>query len=403
MTTQTQDPPKSYRFVIEILLFLLYFCFGVSWIAYAPIMGELESFFKVTHAEGAMMISVVSLAKAFVPLFAGVLAARLGLKRALLVGAGLSALAVLVPHAPGFQSLLIGRFLFGMGGAIVVTLMGPTVMAWFPRRELPFVNGLNNVAVNAGITLSLFATVPAVKTFGWQNTLTGFGLLSAALAAAWAVLGKDLETDNKAQDDVDTDKVTLMEILKRKETLFMALAFTGPLSLYLALNTWLPSHYQEAFGLTKQAASSLTGLFNLVGIPAALMGGFITGKLGLRRPLIIFSGVMMPIGAIGLFVSPYQSLRVVSAILLGACFFLYVAPLFTIPMELPGMTPPRVALMMGCILSLSYLVSFLSPIVVGWTRTMTGSFLPGLTAFALTSSVLALGAYLLPETGPNRT
>lgn len=393
---------KPYRFVVEGLLFLLYLSFGISWLAYAPIMGDLEKYFGVNHTEGAMMISLVSLAKAFIPLCAGVLAARLGLKRALLVGASLSALAALVPLAPTFKTLLLGRFLFGMGGAIVVTLMGPTVMAWFPRNELPMINGLNNVAVNAGICVALFATVPLVNAIGWRPALVGFGLISAGLTAAWAVFGKDGAEQSTEQAQTDDDDATLGELIRRRETWFIAMAFTGPLSLYLALNTWLPSHYQDAFELSKQAASSLTGLFNLVGIPAALCGGFITGKLGLRRPLVMMAGSLMPIAAIGLVISPFSSLRVVSAIVLGASFFLYVAPLFTIPMELPGMTPRRVALMMGCVFSLSYVVSFLSPLLVGKLKDLTGSFLPGLLLFALASATLALGGYLLPETGPKR-
>lgn len=389
---------SSYRYVVETLLFLIYFSFGISWIAYSPIMVDLEGHFGVGHTEGAMMISLVSLAKAFVPLVAGVLAARLGLKKALLLGAGLSALAAVIPLAPDFRMLLLGRFLFGMGGAIVVTLMGPTVMAWFPRHELPMVNGINNVAVNAGITVALFATVPAVEAFGWKPALTGFGLVSAALAAAWALFGKEVEVDPKsAQADEDA---RLSEILRRRETWWIALAFTGPLSLYLALNTWLPSHYQAAFGLSKAAASQMTGLFNLVGIPAAILGGMLTAKLGLRRPLIIFAGLLMPIAAAGLFAAPSHSLRVVSAVALGSAFFLYVAPLFTIPMELPGMTPRKVALMMGCVFSMSYVLSFISPMLVGRLQEITGSFAPGLGLFAIFSVVLAVGAWRLPETGP---
>lgn len=395
--TSTVPRNNSYRYVIETLLFLIYFSFGISWIAYSPIMGELEGHFGVSHTEGAMMISLVSLAKAFVPLFAGVMAARLGLKRALLLGAALSGLAALVPLAPSFQALLLGRFLFGMGGAIVVTLMGPTVMAWFPKNELPMVNGINNVAVNAGITVALFATVPTVAVLGWRKTLIVFGLLCAALTVAWAVLGREAELAAGAQSE--EEDVSMGQILKRKETWLIALAFTGPLSLYLALNTWLPTYYQEAFELSKSAASQLTGLFNLVGIPVAVAGGALTAWLGLRRPLIMVAGLMMPVGALGLLLATVPSLRIVSAVVLGASFFLYVAPLFTIPMELDGMTPRAVALLMGSVFSLSYIVSFVSPLAVGKIQELTGSFLPGLIFFALFSSVLAVGGWLLPETG----
>ncbi len=396
MTIERKDTP--YAYVIEGLLFCIYLAFGISWIAYSPLLGQLETHFEVTKAQAGSLISLVSLAKAFVPLFAGVLAARLGLKRALALGAALSGLSVFLPFAPSFKLLLVGRFLFGMGGAIVVTLMGPIVMAWFSREKLPMVNGLNNVAVNAGITVALFATDPAAKMLGWKTALMVFGLVSIVLAVAWMVFGKDAEGSQKGGTEEDAPQ--LKEILARPETWWIGLAFTGPLALYLALNTWLPTHFQEAFELSRSAASQLTGLFNLVGIPTAIVGGALTARLGLRKPLIIASGLMMPIAALGLFSSPEPTVRYISAIFLGISFFLYVAPLFTIPMELEGMTPRRVALMMGCIFSMAYILSFLSPMIVGWLRDLTGSFGPGLSLFALNSAVLAWGASRLPETGP---
>ncbi|MBM3463320.1 MAG: MFS transporter [Armatimonadetes bacterium] len=390
-----------YRWVVEALLFLIYFAFGISWLAYSPLMGDLEKHFSVSHAQAGMLISLVSISKAFVPLLAGLLAARIGLRYALLVGAGLSALAALAPLAPNFDTLLAVRVIFGIGGAIVVTLMGPMVMSWFPRNELPMVNGLNNVAVNSGITFAMFSTVGLAGNFGWQPTLVAFGAVSGLLALAWAIFGRNAGDEAAAKKAVG-ERATLGEVCARRETWLIALAFSGPLSLYLALNTWLPTHYQLAFGLSKQAASQLTGLFNLVGIPVAVMAGWVTGRLGLRRPLIVLAGLLMPISAFGLFGSPDATVRVVSAVFLGASFFLYVSPLFTIPMELEGMTPSRVALMMGVVFSVAYVVSFLSPLVVGWLKDNTGSFTAGLGVFAVLSASLAVGGLLLPETGPAR-
>ena len=133
----------SRRYVVEVLLFSLYLVFGISWLAYAPLLPELGGQFGFDKAQGGLLISLVSLAKAFVPLFAGTMAARFGLHRALFVGACFSGLAVFLPFLPTINTLLAGRFLFGVGGAIIVTLMGPLVMTWFPKKELPMVTGLN--------------------------------------------------------------------------------------------------------------------------------------------------------------------------------------------------------------------------------------------------------------------
>ncbi|MBI3929540.1 MAG: MFS transporter [Armatimonadetes bacterium] len=390
---------NRYRWVIETLLFLIYFAFGISWMACSPLLGRLEEHFDMSHSQGGLLISVVSMAKAVVPLFAGLLAARIGIKGAVLLGAALSSVSVLGPWLADYSSVLGLRFLFGVGGAIVVTLMGAAVMDWFPKRELPLVNGLNNVAVNAGITAALFLTVPLAERLGWQQTMTLFGLISVLLAVAWAMLGRT-RSEKRSQTGRPQAKPSFSEVLSRRETWWIAVAFTGPLALYLALNTWLPTHYQEAFGLSASDASRLTGLFNLVGIPTAIAGGFLTARLGLRRPQIIVSGLAMPLAATGMFLSPVPGLRVLSAVFLGISFFLYVAPLFTIPMELEGMSPQHVAMMTGVIFSLAYLVSFASPAVVGWCRDATGSFVPGLALFAGLSSVLALAGAVLPETGP---
>lgn len=391
------------RYVVEGLLFTIYLVFGISWLAYSPLMPELSAHYSFNKADGGLVISLVSMAKAFVPLFAGAMAARFGLHRAILVGALFSALAVFLPLLPNLQLLLAGRFLFGVGGAIIVTLMGPMVMTWFRKEELPMVTGLNNVAVNTGITVALFATIPISQQIGWRPTLIAFGSLCAVLALLWAVLGAEGPVRRELKGEAAVQKPTIGEMLRRPETYWLGLAFTGPLSLYLALNSFLPSHYELAFGLARGTASQMTGLFNLVGIPVAVLGGYLCSKLGKRRPLIILAGILMPVASYFLINSPTHSLRVAGAVILGASLFLYVAPLFTIPMELPNIDAPRVALMMGCIFSLAYLASTVSPWLTGYLADQYGSFAIGLNLFCVASGLLAVGGFMLPETGPGRS
>lgn len=386
--------------MIEVCLFLLYFSFGISWLAYSPLLPELERFHQVTHAQAASVISSVSLAKAFVPLFAGLLASRFGLGRTLLLGAALSSLSMLAPWSPNFKVLLIVRFLFGIGGAMIVTLMGAMVMQLFPKERLPLMNGINNVAVNAGVTAALFSTLQVTGVAGWQWGLTIFGALSGVLTIVWWLIAPTNQAESSSSTGSAEEKTSLLEVLKMPETWYMALAFTGPLSLYLALNTWLPSHYVQAFGLTREAASGLTGVFNLVGIPTAVMGGMLTSKLGLRRPLVIGAGLLMTPAALGMVLSPVAGLRFASAVLLGVAFFLYVSPLFTIPMELPGSSAGKVALINGVVFSVAYLVSFASPLIVGKLAEATGTYGTGLTLFGVVAASLAVGGALLPETGP---
>lgn len=380
--------------IVEALLFLIYFAFGISWFAFSPLRGDIESFYHISKLEGGALFSSVSMAKSFVPFLAGFLVAGMGLKRSVQIGSLLCAVAVLVPFSPDYKTMLMLRFWFGVGGALVVTLMGPIVMQLFPREKLPMINGLNNVAVNTGI-VTAFQIVPALQEgYAWRTILVGCGLLSLALSLLWFFFGADAPAGAKKET------ASFSQVALRKETWLITLAFTGPLALYLALNSTLPDHFRVFFGLDAKAASSLTSLFNLVGIPTAIFSGWITGKLGLRRPLIITAGLLMPLCALGLCFAPWQALRLASAIGLGFSLFLYVAPLFTIPMELPGSNAAFVARLNGIVFSGAYLLSGLSPMVVGYLFDKTQSYGAGLGFFCLTSSLLGLAGWFLPETGP---
>src|ERR1043166_4585375 len=172
---------RPYRFLIEALLFLSYFVFGMSWIGYSPFLKEIQQQFALDYTRTGLVISAVSFAKIFIPLVAGIMAVRLGVSRAILIGNFCICASLYTPFASSFSALVISRMLFGVGGAIVVTLLGPAVLQWFPRSELAIVNGFNYVAVNSGITASLFATIPLAVRFGRKSTLVGYALVSVAI------------------------------------------------------------------------------------------------------------------------------------------------------------------------------------------------------------------------------
>lgn len=395
------ETPSPYRFIIAAILFLSYAAFGLSWIAVTPLIGEIQAEYQISSTQFALLNTLVTIAKVIAPLLTGLLAVKFGIKRTILVGSLFISCAALAPFAPDFNTFLASRFIFGVGGAIVVTLLSASAMQWFPKNELPLVNGFNNVAVNTGITLTLFLTVPLAGMLGWRKTLLAYGLVSVVLLVAWAVFGRDKAAEKvSAEAAAPVETARYRDIWRMKETWLIALIFTGPLALYLAFNTWLPKYYMEAFGMTRAAAAQYTGMFNLIGIPTAILAGFLTQWLGLRRPFIIGAGVLIGFAAFGMFLFNNPLIILVSAVVLGICLFIASSPLLTLAMELPGMTPQKISLLMGTMFSFAYVLSSISPMLVGYLRDTTGSFVPGFTIWAIGSWVVLLAGLLLPETGP---
>jgi CP family cyanate transporter-like MFS transporter len=395
-----EDRPARYRFVIEVLLFLSYFVFGLSWIGYSPFLKEIQSQFRLSYASVGLVISAVSFAKIFMPLVAGYLALRLGVSRTILIGMVCICASLLTPFSSSFRELLATRVIFGVGGAVVVTLIGPAVMQWFPRGELAIVNGFNYVAVNSGITLSLFVTIPLAERLGRKTTLVGFAAVSAAITVGWLLFGKHRRPSRTAPPSASEGYGS---VLRMKEAWWLTFAGSGPLCIYLVFNTWLPTYYSTAMAMTKVQAAQLTGLANMVGIPTAVIGGILTRKAGRRKPFIVLSGLLTGVAAFGLFLTRNVALLSASAVVFGIGLFLWIAPLTTLAMELPGMTPRRLAMLNGFFYSVGYLAAFLAPVITGAMRDRTGSFIPGFVLFAVFSWSLALAGLMLPETGPAKS
>jgi cyanate permease len=323
------------------------------------------------------------------------MAVRFGVSRAILIGNLCICASLYSPFATGFSELIASRVLFGIGGAIVVTLLGPVVLQWFPTKELAIANGFNYVAVNSGITLSLFITIPLAMRLGRTHVLVAYAVVSALLAIGWLFFGKDRTQVSHSAGP----RPGYGEIFRMKEAWLLTFAAAGPLCVYLVFNTWLPTFYKESLGLGAARASQLTGLANMVGIASAVAGGILTQRTGVRKPFILASGVLTGVAAFGLFMTSNLTLLLASAVVFGIGLFLWVAPLTTIAMEIPGMTPQKLAILNGVFFSVGYLLAFLAPWIAGALRDATGSFIPGFVLFSIFSFSLVLGGIILKEPG----
>ncbi|MEW6277569.1 MAG: MFS transporter [Candidatus Eremiobacterota bacterium] len=358
------------------IVFLCQVAFAASWVGYTPFLMDVRHTYGLDLVQVALVMSVIPLAKSFAPFLAGCLSARLGLQRTFALGALLAGLAVLVPFAPSFPCLVALRFAFGVGGAVMAALAGALAMRHCDRDQLPFANGLNSVAVSVGMSAALMGLTPLLEGTDWQLALSLLGAASTVLALAWLRVGSGPWLP---------EKFPRLGGLLSRTTWVLAISLAGPLSLYLCLNTWLPTFCGD-----RAVGAGLMGVFNLSSIPAILLGGWVTARLGLRRPLLILGGLLTPVAALGLVLAPNPLWAGLLGLSTG-----YLAAFHTLGQELAGGRPERAAMLMGSVMSLAYLLSSGAPALVAWM----GNLSAGLVLVALLSASPVLGGVLLPETG----
>ena len=393
-------PRSPYRFVIAGLLMAAHLTVGMNAFVVAPLFPLIIEDYEISRASASLLVALPLLVSAGFGLPGGMIIARVGLRKSFLAGWSLVALLALSAIAPSFVTLLLSRLAFGAGVAFLLTASGPLLMRWFSPKELLVMNGLDSAALSLGLALSMATAAPLADALGWQSTLGVFGAAGVVGAVAWAVLGRTPGDGTRRAPRVSRKE--LWAVLSNRVVILLVAADAGALIQYTALSSWLPTFYNEVRGISLAQAGFVTGLLPFVGVFGVLAGGILAARTGSKRVFFTVPGVMVVVGGIGSFLFGDMPGIYASIIILGLGTWLYVPTFLSLPMELPGMTPEKVAMVWGLYMTASGFGMFLSPLLVGGLRDVTGSFSPGFAVCAVAACSLLVAGILLPrsDTGP---
>jgi cyanate permease len=406
----SEKPVNRYRFVIEALMCPSRVTMAIVNSSIGALVPLIIADLAVSRGTMGWFISAPQLLIVICGVPASIMASRIGLKKTFVIGSFFEAAGILAPFCSNFYLLMIIRVLFGLGLAMTGPVAAGIIAQWFSRKEMPLYNGINSAAASTGQTISRLITVPIAMAISWRGTLAIYSILILVTATAWLFIGKEkppviiapaVERVAKTSREVAGSKMTTWQILKQRETLALAFSLLGAFGLFFTLTAWLPTYYYEVFKMPLSQASSVSAIFMLGGLPAGLIGGILPSRLGLRRPILIVSGLMVGITGFASFIinNPYIIFPAVA--LYGFFAIVYMPSVLTIPMELPGMTPQQGAIILSLAMAAGNLGGF-SPIVVGYLADYTGSYLPGFIICCVLSLSLFIGGLLLPETGPGK-
>ena len=212
------------------------------------------------------------------------LVSKVSLKLVFAVGCLLAAAMGLTLFAEHFTVLLALRFVYAMAFVVVMPATAPILMRWFSVRELPVMNSLHMTFFTLGVGVGTFVASPLSLAIGWQETFALFGVAMLGVGALWLAFGRVPPPAGEGT----VRRVTLREMIgavRTRTILLLGLADGVAFAHYLALNTWLPTYYNEIFGWSLTKAGSILGLVSIVGVVGSLTGGFLSARVGGAKTL----------------------------------------------------------------------------------------------------------------------
>lgn len=377
------------KYIIEFILFTTYMLFAMSWVASAGFMKEIMA---QTGMQSLTEASFLSTALTFAKIIGTFIAAwtivKFGIRNAFTVSSILICISIITPYAHDFTTLLVSRFLMGLGGALVIVYFNPIVYQYFEASERIIINGLNAIAFNIGTAIVMFGMPTILNIIGnWQTILTAISVGSIVMLLIWLMFGK-IDLPNAQNNQNNTEQYSIIDGLKDKFNWTYAFTYSGLLAFYIVLFTFYP---KAGIAQAKEVI-----LFGIIG---AIVGIIYSNKFTKRIPLLRISGLIQVICAFGLsFANGNPILSTTSAALLGFFMFLPMPALVTYAQERKNTTAQKISVTFSLFWSISYLFATIATMIFAKIVDLSnGNYNHAFLFICIVESSFLIGSLLLKE------
>ncbi len=366
-----------------------------------PALPVLAESLGVTLLQAGFLLSVVQLAGMLGGLLVGLLADGAGLRRSVIAGQAVLALASLGGLlAQGPASLLALRALEGLGFLLACLPAPSLIRRLVDPQRLPMHLGLWGTYMPTGTALALLLAPPVMSLLGWRGLWSLLALASAGMALwLWRALPADPPRPPDAVAGGGAGlrawAAPLRDTLGRGGPWAVALAFALYSSQWMAVIGFLPTVYAQA-GIAGGAAGALTALASLVNVAGNLGAGrllqagwpawrlLLTGFVAMGSMAVLAFGQL----ADGTALPPLA--RYAAVLGFSALGGLVPATLFSLAVRVaPG--ERAVSTTVGWVQQWSSAGQFAGPPLVAWVAAQAGGWQ---FTWVVTTSAAVLGALL---------
>jgi len=399
------------------LLCLMYFITYVDRVNIATAATAIKNEFAISNTQLGFALGAFGYAYALFQIVGGWIGDRFGARRTLFVcGIVWAASTAATGLVGGLISLLAVRFILGLGEGATFPTATRAMTNWLSQEKRGFAQGITHSFARAGNAVTPPIVAGLMTLMGWRAAFVCLGVVSISWAVVWFWYFRDDPREHKAVVEADLAGLAPYRggksadilrvpwarlLLRMLPTTLVYFCYAWTLWLYL---TWLPSFFQQGYGLNLGNTAFFSFGVLLAGVIGDTVGGVLSDQLfrrtgsfvAARRNLIVASLL-----ASLLFLVPvlmFKELAVI-ALCLSAAFFcleVTIGPIWSVPMDV---APKHAGTAAGVMNTGSAIAGFASPVIFGWLVDLTGDWhLP----FAGSIGLLLLGAVLAFFMHPER-
>lgn len=367
--------------------------------ALPPLLPLIMAELSLSYTKAGLLATAFFYAYMAMQLPAGLLGDRLGRKRILLTGILLGVAASLLTGLAGsFLMLFLTRLLTGVSQGSLFSNDRVIIATYTPKEKMALGQGVSFSGPGLGTTLGLFLAGALGELIPWRGVFVVFAfppLLAAFLL--WRLVPEPPPAVG------DSGLGSIRRVARHPELWIFGVAGIMPLYIQFVLATWAPLLFAE-IGVRELGRSAFYA--SLQGLPAPFgllaMGWFADWlhRRGISRKVVIALTILFAASSfagMGFVVQTAGSPRLLAVLMLVTSFFLWGTwgPVYAI---LGEMIPASLlGTAFGFLNTICFVGALLGPVVTGWIKDITGSFVWGCYGAGIAGG---LGALLALATRP---
>jgi MFS family permease len=268
--------------------------YGLNWYTISPLYLLIAKELSINYGELGLIAFSFLLGAMIFQIPAGILAAKIGNKNTAVLGMLILSLASIFSGMSwDFISLLIFRFILGIGAALFFSPAVHTLRLIFEKKRQGFIIGLYNAAFSIGAGMALLTWSFVASFTNWRIALIIGGILGLILTFENHVTIPNYRNNNR---------VSFSTALKNKTIIYLGIATSGFWGLNYALTQFIDSYLIAYKGMNENIAGMASSITLFGAIIGNIAIGEATDRIGKRKQVLLLSLILI---AIVTFLTPF--------------------------------------------------------------------------------------------------
>lgn len=304
--------------------------------------------------------------------------------------------------APTYEILFLFRVLYSFFAVLPLAFWVAIRIGWFPKKEYGTVGSISMAFSNLGQFFAL-GLIPYLLLFtgSWRGIMLIFSVLILVFVVLWSIFGKELKSSSIEKNTVshkNKNRFPIRGALKYKEVWLTTLSLAGTPVIWQAFFLFYPTYLLTTHNIPLTIGGPIIALFPIGSIVGSLMGGFLSDKVGLRKPFIWPCGIILPILYYLMLQFNNPPILLILSFITGFFAFFFPPSSMAVPLEIQGITVSESSAGLAFVTSTTTFCAVLGPFLTGYIYQITGSLSVALVPMCLTPATL-ISAFFMKETG----